>query len=441
MRNNQKVHVITVGCAKNLVDSEKLMAQLQRNDIEVTPNIEDADIAVINTCGFIAAAKEESVDMILAALQRKSGGKLKKVYAMGCLTERYRLELQKEIPEVDKFFGSSNNPTGILEELGADYKHELIGERLLTTPKHFAYLKISEGCDNPCSFCAIPLMRGKHVSRTMEDILDEAKVLAAGGVKELIVIGQDTTYYGLDRYGARKLPELLEHLADIDGVEWVRLMYAFPAKFPREMLDVIARHPNICKYLDLPVQHISDAVLRSMRRGISGRALRTLVDDIRGAVPGIALRTTLIVGYPTETAKEFDELLRFVEEVRFERLGVFTYSLEEGTPAYPLGDPVAQREKERRRRLVMELQQAISHEKHQSLIGTTQRVLVDGCEDGVYIGRTEWDAPEIDGNVLLSGNGAIEVGEFLDVAIERASEYDMYGSLISVRGQSTPTTG
>jgi ribosomal protein S12 methylthiotransferase len=440
MKNKQKVHVITMGCAKNLVDSEKLMAQLQRNDIEVTPNIEDADIAVINTCGFIAAAKEESVDMILATLQRKSGGKLKKVYAMGCLTERYKLELQKEIPEVDKFFGSSNNLDGILEELGADYKHELIGERLLTTPKHFAYLKISEGCDNPCSFCAIPLMRGKHVSRTMEDILDEAKVLAARGVKELIVIGQDTTYYGLDTYGRRRLPELLERLADTEGIEWVRLMYAFPAKFPKEVLDVIAHHPNICKYLDLPVQHISDAVLRSMRRGISSRALRTLLDDIRGAVPGIALRTTLIVGYPTETAKEFDELLRFVEEVRFERLGVFTYSLEEGTTAYPLGDPVAQREKERRRRLVMELQQAISREKHQSLIGTTRRVLVDGREDGVYVGRTEWDAPEIDATVLLSSNEAIEVGEFLDVAIESASEYDMYGSLISVRGQSMPTT-
>lgn len=438
MKRRQKVHVVTMGCAKNVVDSEKLMAQLQLNDIEVTPSIEEADIAVINTCGFITAAKEESIDMILATVQRKSQGKLKKVYAMGCLTDRYKAELQKEIPEVDKFFGSSNTLNGILQELGADYKHELLGERLLTTPNHFAYLKISEGCDNPCSFCAIPIMRGGHMSRPMEDIVDEAQRLAMRGVKELIVIGQDTTYYGLDVYGARKLPELLERLADLPGIEWVRLMYAFPAKFPKEVLSVIARHPHLCKYLDIPVQHISDKVLKSMRRGISSRALRGLIDEIRSVVPGIALRTTLIVGYPTETVEEFDELLRFVEEVKFDRLGVFCYSQEEGTSAYALGDPVPQIEKERRRGLVMELQKALCHEKNQSLIGTTQRVLVDGREDAVYIGRTERDAPEIDTNVLISSGGEIAVGEFLDVAIESASEYDVYGSPISARAIPHP---
>ncbi len=436
MKRRQKVHVITMGCAKNVVDSEKLMAQLQLNDIEVTPSIEEADIAVINTCGFIAAAKEESIDMILANVRRKSKGKLKKVYAMGCLTDRYKEELQKEIPEVDKFFGSSHRLDAILQELGADYRYELLGERMLTTPAHFAYLKISEGCDNPCAFCAIPIMRGRHVSRAMEDIVDEAKRLATRGVKELVVIGQDTTYYGLDVYGARKLPELLERLANLQGIEWVRLMYAFPARFPREALRVMAQHPHICKYLDMPVQHISDAVLKSMRRGISSRALRELLEDIRSGVPGIALRTTVIVGYPTETPKEFDELLRFVEEVKFDRLGVFTYSQEEGTLAYPLGDPVSQKEKAHRMRLVMELQQAISREQNQRLIGTTQRVLVDGREDGVYIGRTERDAPEIDMNVLISGCGEIDVGEFLEVAIESASEYDVYGSPVSARRQS-----
>ncbi len=436
MKNKQKVHVITMGCAKNLVDSEKLMVHLQRNDIEVTPSIEEADIAVINTCGFITAAKEESINMILANVRRKSRGKLKKVYAMGCLAERYKAELEKEIPEVDKFFGSSNNLSGILKELGAEYKYELLGERLLSTPSHFAYLKISEGCDNPCSFCAIPLMRGKHVSRTMEEIVREAELLVARGVKELIVIGQDTTYYGLDLYGARKLPDLLDRLAGIEGVEWVRLMYAYPAKFPYDVLNVIAGHPKLCKYLDIPVQHISDNVLKSMRRGISSRALRRLLDDIRGAVPRIALRTTVIVGYPTETPKEFDELLRFVEDVKFDRLGVFCYSQEEGTSAFGLGDPIPQKEKERRKGLVMELQQGISREKNRMLIGTTQRVVVDACEDGVCIGRTERDAPEIDTNVLISSDRPIAAGTFLDVAIESASEYDVCGSPVSAHGQS-----
>lgn len=429
MNGKQKVHVITMGCAKNVVDSERLMAQLQLSNIEVTPSIEEADIAVINTCGFIDAAKEESVDMIIANVQRKSKGKLKKVYAMGCLTERYMVDLQKEIPEVDKFFGSSNNLEGILTELGVDLQRELLGERMLTTPKHFAYLKISEGCDNPCSFCAIPIMRGKHAGRSIESIVDEARLLASKGVKELVVIGQDTTYFGLDMYGNRMLPELLEKLADVSGIEWVRLMYAYPAKFPVEVLDVIASHPHICKYIDMPVQHVSDEVLKSMRRGISQRAMRQLVDTIREKIPGIALRTTLIVGYPNETAKEFDDLLRFVEDIRFDRLGVFTYSLEEGTTAYPLGDPVPADEKERRKRLVMELQQVISEEKNNALIGSEMRVLIDRFEGGQAVGRSERDAPEIDNEVYVEGADGVNVGEFCRVAIVGASEYDLYGSV------------
>ena len=431
MGEKQKVYVITMGCAKNVVDSEKLMAQLQLNDIEVAQSIEDADIAVINTCGFIDAAKEESIDMIIANVQRKAKGKLKKVYAIGCLTERYMVDLEKEIPEVDKFFGSSNNLTGILQELGADYKYELFGERMLTTPKHFAYLKISEGCDNPCSFCAIPIMRGKHAGRSIEEIVTETKLLASKGVKEIVMIGQDTTYFGLDMYGKRMLPELLQQVADVEGIEWVRLMYAYPAKFPREVLDVIAQHPHICKYMDMPVQHVSDEVLKSMRRGISQRALRELVDDIRNKVPGITLRTTVIVGYPNETAKEFDELLKFIEEVKFDRLGVFTYSVEDGTAAHGLGDPVSAKEKEGRKSLVMELQREISEEKNELLIGTTQKVLIDSFENGQFIGRTERDAPEIDNEVYVTSDSHLAVGSFCDIAIESASDYDLFGKFVA----------
>lgn len=415
-----------MGCAKNIVDSERLMAQLQLNNIEVTHSIEEADIAVINTCGFIDAAKEESIDTIIENVQRKSRGMLKKVYAMGCLTGRYMVDLQKEIPEVDKFFGSSGNLDGIMKELGAEYKYQLLGERMLTTPKHFAYLKISEGCDNPCSFCAIPIMRGKHAGRSIEENVAEAKLLAAKGVQELVVIGQDTTYYGLDNDGARRLPELLTRLADIDGIEWVRLMYAYPAKFPKEVLDVIAQHPNICKYIDMPIQHIADEVLKSMRRGISQRSTRDLIDEIRSRVPGIALRTTLIVGYPVEGTKEFDALLKFVEDVQFDRLGVFTYSLEEGTTAYPLGDPVSADEKERRKGLVMELQKEISLRKNEALVGTTQKVLLDRKDGSLYVGRTERDAPEIDNEVYVRSESALEIGSFCEVAIESASEYDLY---------------
>jgi len=434
----QKVHVITMGCAKNVVDSEKLMAQLKLSNIEITPSLDDADIAVINTCGFIEAAKQESVDMIIENVRRKASGKLKRVYAMGCLTERYMVDMQKEIPEVDRFFGS-NEMQNVLKELGAEYKYELLGERVLTTPKHFAYLKISEGCDNPCSFCAIPLMRGKHVGLSVEHIVDEAKRLAEQGVRELVVIGQDTTYFGLDTNGARQLPRLLQNLADINGIEWVRLMYAYPAKFPYEVLDVIAGHSHICKYLDMPIQHIADSVLKSMRRGISQRALRELIDGIRERVPTIALRTTLIVGYPNETEKEFDELLDFVNDVKFDRLGVFTYSQEEGTTAYELGDPVPAKEKELRQAAIMQAQQAISEEKNQLLINTTQRVIVDRIDDGVYAGRTERDAPEIDNEVFVHSSGSLSTGEFVEVDIDDATEYDLFGSVHGV--ESARATG
>jgi len=434
----QKVHVITMGCAKNIVDSEKLMAQLKLNDVEITQRLDDADIAVINTCGFIEAAKQESIDMIIENVRLKSSGKLKKVYAMGCLTERYMVDLQKEIPEVDRFFGS-NEMSNVLKALGAEYKYELLGERMLTTPKHFAYLKISEGCDNPCSFCAIPIMRGKHAGRSLEAIVDEAKKLADQGVKELIVIGQDTTYYGLDTYGTRRLPDLLQKVADVDGIEWVRLMYAYPAKFPKEVLDVIAEHPHICKYMDMPVQHVSDTVLKSMRRGISKRAMRELIDEIRERVPGVALRTTLIVGYPNEGEREFQEVLDFVNDVKFDRLGVFTYSQEEGTTAYVLADPIPHQEKESRRDAIMGAQQAISDERNQLLINTTQRILLDRIDDGVYVGRTERDAPEIDNEVFVHTSRHLNVGEFIEVDIDDASEYDLFGSVKGEQHVSAPT--
>ena len=428
----QKVHVMTMGCPKNVVDSEKLMAQLKLSNIEITARLEDADIAVINTCGFIEEAKQESIDAVMESVRLKAGGKLKKVYAMGCLTQRYGKELSREIPEVDRFFGSAELPR-VLRELGARYKDELLGERLLTTPRHYAYLKISEGCNNPCSFCAIPLMRGKHVSRPLDHILDEAKRLAAGGVKELIVIGQDTTYYGWDIMGERTLPHLLQSLADIDGIEWVRLMYAFPARFPEGVLDVMAGHPRICKFIDMPVQHGSDAVLRSMQRGITRRGTLALIERIRARVPGVALRTTLIVGYPVETDKEFDDLLGFVREVGFDRLGVFAYSREEGTPAYGLGDPLPAAEKERRKAAVMETQQAISMEKNQLLINTTQRVLVDRRESDVYVGRTERDAPEIDNEVFIRSPRELGIGQMVEVDIDDATEYDLFGRVADQR--------
>lgn len=424
----QKVHVITMGCAKNVVDSEKLMAQLRTNGVELAPTIDEANIAIINTCGFIDAAKEESIDMIVANVKRKARGKLRNVFVMGCLAERYRKDLAHELPEVDRFFGVDEMPA-VLRELGLRYRKELLGERVLTTPAHFAYLKISEGCNNPCSFCAIPLMRGLHVSRARADIIAEATLLAERGVKELIVIGQDTTFYGVDRGGKRELAQLLEQLAEIRGIAWVRLMYAYPAKFPMDVVETIAGHPRICKYLDMPIQHVADPVLRSMRRGISRRATMELIERIRELVPGIALRTTLIVGYPTETEKEFQELLEFVRVVKFDRLGVFTYSVEEGTTAFPLGDPIPASEKERRRSLIMEAQQELSDERNAGLVGSHQHVLLDRTEGGMYIGRTERDAPEIDNEVYITSSTPLTVGTFCDVEIVESSEYDLYGKV------------
>jgi ribosomal protein S12 methylthiotransferase len=417
-----------MGCAKNVVDSEKLMAQLNCSGVELSSAVDRADVAIINTCGFIQAAKEESIDAIVDHVRLKSHGRLKKVFAMGCLTERYLEDLRKALPEVDRFYGS-HQMEDVVRELGAEYRADLIGERRLTTPPHTAYIKISEGCNNPCSFCAIPLMRGRYVSRPLDEILDEAKRLAAGGVKELVVIGQDTTYYGVDRDGHRSLPDVLAALGDVEGIEWVRLMYSYPARFPLGVLDVIAQHPHICKYIDIPVQHASDGVLKSMRRGISRRSLQDLLSEIRERVPDIALRTSLIVGYPSEGEKEFAELLEFVREMRFERLGVFAYSWEDGTSAYPLGDPVPPKEKERRRATVMELQQEISSDRNEGLLGRRLKVLVDRKDGEFYVGRTEHDAPEIDNEVVVRTERSLSVGTFYEVEIVEAYEYDLVGSI------------
>ncbi|MCX6136137.1 MAG: 30S ribosomal protein S12 methylthiotransferase RimO [Ignavibacteriales bacterium] len=428
VQRKKKVAIITLGCAKNQVDSEALASQFAGNDIEVTLDVSEAEVAIINTCGFIEEAKQQSIETILETLKLKGMGKLEKVYVMGCLSERYHNELEKEIPEVDRFFGSHHQPL-ILNELGADYKYELIGERVLSTPHHYAYLKISEGCDNPCSFCAIPLMRGNHRSKPIEQIMDEVIKLTAKGVKELIVIGQDTTYYGLDLYGKRKLASLLTALSTVNELEWIRLMYAYPAKFPLDILDVYAEQPKICRYLDLPVQHISDSVLRSMRRGITRRATEDLLRTIRDRVPGIALRTTLITGYPTETDKDVDELVEFIREFKFDRLGVFTYSLEDGTAIAAAGDPVPPDVKEERRGRIMEAQREIAMENNQQLIGKRIRVLFEREEDGSWIGRSERDAPEIDNEVLVAADGAngILAGSFSPVHITDADEYDLYG--------------
>ena len=424
----KKVAIITLGCAKNQVDSEALASQFAGNDIEVTQDPQDADIAIINTCGFIEEAKQQSIETILETLKLKDSGRLEKVYVMGCLSERYHNELQKELPEVDRFFGSHHQPL-ILNELGADYKYELIGERALSTPHHYAYLKISEGCDNPCSFCAIPLMRGNHRSKPIEQIMEEVMKLTAKGVKELIVIGQDTTYYGLDLYGKRKLGSLLSALASVQELEWIRLMYAYPAKFPLDILDVFAATPKICRYLDMPVQHISDNVLRSMRRGITRRATEDLLRTIRDRVPGIALRTTLITGYPAETEKDVDELVEFIREFKFERLGVFTYSQEEGTAIAGAGDPISAEKKEARRARLMEAQREVSLENNQRIIGSTIRVLFEREEDGSWIGRSERDAPEIDNEVIVpaAAGDALAPGTFSMVQVTDADEYDVYG--------------
>ncbi|MEK6757336.1 MAG: 30S ribosomal protein S12 methylthiotransferase RimO [Bacteroidota bacterium] len=430
MRKNHgpKINVITLGCSKNTVDSEVLLGQLALNGARLVEDADEAEVAVINTCGFIDAAKQESIDAIVEAVERKNAGKLKRVVVMGCLSERYAIQLAEEIPNVDAFYGS-HHLKEVAAELGFDFKRELLGERLLSTPSHFAYLKISEGCDHPCSFCAIPLMRGMHRTRPLEEVVTEARRLAAKGVKELILIGQDTTCYGLDLYGKRRLDTLLRQLSAIESIEWIRLMYAFPGGFPTEILNVYRDSPKLCRYLDIPVQHASDGVLKSMRRGVTSRALRELLRTIREAVPDVALRTTLIVGYPTETEKDFEIMCDFVKEMKFHRLGVFTYSQEEGTSAYDLGDPIPQEVKEERRDRIMQLQQEISHERNQELIGTKGMVLFDRCEGEFLVGRTQWDAPEIDQEVYVRQHDGLAPGNFATVQFVDATEYDVYGEI------------
>ncbi|MGA3244719.1 MAG: 30S ribosomal protein S12 methylthiotransferase RimO [Bacteroidota bacterium] len=420
---------MTLGCSKNIVDSEVLLGQLTGGKAHIVDDVDDADIAVINTCGFIEAAKQESIDAILEAVERKKQGKLKKVIVMGCLSERFAKDLAAEIPNVDAYFGSHHIPQ-IVRELGVDFREELLGERQLTTPSHYAYLKISEGCDNPCSFCAIPLMRGLHVSKPLTQIVTEAHHLAAKGVKELILIGQDTTYYGLDLQGERQLDRLLRELAGIDGIEWIRLMYAYPTKFPKSILEVYRDHSKICRYLDMPVQHVADDVLKSMRRGMTNRALRELISDIKTAVPGIGLRTTLIVGYPNESESDFEQLCDFVEETKFHRLGVFTYSQEEGTTAYDLGDPIPNNVKEERRSRIMELQQRISEERNESLVGSDLKVLIERVEGELFVGRSEWDAPEIDQEVYVRSSSKLRIGSFVNATVTHCTEYDLYAESV-----------
>lgn len=427
----EKINIITLGCAKNTVDSEALYSQLLTNDFTLTESIDNADIAIINTCGFIDAAKKQSVDTILSTVQRKNEGQLSKVFVMGCLVERYKNDLQQEIPEIDSFFGSNELPN-ILKTLGGEYKYDLIGERAISTPNYFSYLKISEGCDNPCSFCAIPIMRGMHKTKPIEQVMDEVMRLVQKGVKELVVIGQDTTYYGLDLYGERKLSSLLTSLASVKELEWIRLMYAYPAKFPLDVLQSFTDNPKICRYLDMPIQHAADNVLKSMRRGITRKTTEQLIDKIRGTIPHIALRTTLIVGYPNETERDIAELAQFINDVKFDRLGVFTYSQEDDTTAFGLGDPVPQVEKERRKEYIMEIQRGISLEQNESRIGKRTTAEIERMEEGNYVGRTEWDAPEIDNEVFISmpKDRELHIGQFVPITITDATEYDLYGEVV-----------
>jgi len=431
LRKN-KVNVVTLGCAKNTFDSEVLMAQLKANkfDVEHESTKDDASIVIINTCGFIDNAKQESIDTILRYADAKNEGLVDKVYVTGCLSQRYKDDLEIEIPEVDAFFGTRDLPR-LLKTLKADYKHELVGERLLTTPSHYAYFKIAEGCDRPCSFCAIPLMRGKHVSTPMEQLVKSAKDLAAQGVKEILLIAQDLTYYGLDIYKKRNLAELIDQLAAVEGIEWIRLHYAFPAGFPMDVLDSMIAHPKVCNYLDMPLQHGSTKILQSMRRGITREKTEALVNTIREKVPGIAIRTTLIAGYPGETEEDFREMYDFVERMRFERLGIFTYSHEENTHAHTLNDDVSEQLKRERADAIMELQSGISYELNQQKVGKTFKVLFDRAEGDYFIGRSEFDSPEVDNEVLVKkSEGFVRIGDYANVEITSADHYDLYGKLV-----------
>jgi len=424
-----KINVVTLGCSKNVYDSEVLMGQLKANNKEVVHE-EEGNIVVINTCGFIANAKEESVNTILEYVQKKEAGEVDKVFVTGCLSERYKPDLQKEIPSVDQYFGTTELP-GLLKALGADYKHELIGERLTTTPKNYAYFKIAEGCDRPCSFCAIPIMRGKHKSTPIEELVIEAEKLAANGVKELILIAQDLTYYGLDLYKKRNLAELLQELIKVEGIEWIRLHYAFPTGFPMEVLDVMRNEPKVCNYIDIPLQHISDPILKSMRRGTTKAKTTKLLEDFRAAVPDMTIRTTLIVGYPGETQEDFETLREWVREMRFERLGCFTYSHEENTHAYNLEDDVPEEVKMERANEIMEIQSQISWELNQQKIGKEFKVVIDRKEGSYFIGRTEFDSPDVDNEVLINAEeGYLRTGEFAKVKITAAEDFDLYAEVV-----------
>ncbi len=427
-----KVQLITLGCSKNFVDSENLITQLHYNDYDVEHNPEGdriADIVIINTCGFIDRAKEESVNTIIEYANFKSEGKLSKLYVTGCLSQRYKDQLEVEIPEVDSYFGTMEMPA-LLAKLNADYKHELIGERIISTPSHFAYLKISEGCNRTCSFCAIPLMRGKHVSVPLETLILQARNLAKSGVKELILIAQELTYYGLDIYKKRSLSELLIELCKVDGIEWIRLHYAYPSKFPTEILEVIREQEKICNYLDIPLQHISDSVLDRMHRQITKAESRDLIQKIRQDVPGIAIRTTMLVGFPGETENEFEELCQFVKETRFNRLGVFMYSHEEDTSAYQLVDDIPEEIKQARAQRLMEIQTEISLDNNRLLIGRELKVLIDRKESEYFVGRTEMDSPEVDNEVLISVRHYCRVGDFVNVKITDCTEFDLYANPI-----------
>jgi ribosomal protein S12 methylthiotransferase len=430
--DKNKVNVITLGCSKNIVDSENIITQLKYNKVDVTHEAyeDDANVIIVNTCGFIDLAKQESIDTILHYAKIKTQGGIDKLYVTGCLSQRYKDDLEEEIPEVDAFFGTMELP-GLLAKFNIDYKHELIGERITSTPQHFAYLKISEGCNRTCSFCAIPLMRGGHVSKSIEDLVRETENLARVGVKELILIAQELTYYGLDLYKKRRLGQLLEALSEVKGIEWIRLHYAYPSKFPRDVFDYMAKLPKVCKYLDIPLQHASDGVLARMRRQTTMAEQRDLINYARSVVPNIAIRTTFLVGFPGETSKEFKELCDFVQDMKFERVGVFQYSHEEGTSAHDVSDNVSKKTKRARAEKLMEIQKTISLDKNLAKIGHTYKVLIDRKEGDYFIGRTEYDSPEVDNEVLIDAKKYfVRLGDFVNVNISNAVEYDLYGEVI-----------
>lgn len=429
MKTREKVSVITLGCAKNTVDSERLLRQLQLNNLDLRTNPSEADTVIINTCGFIEAAKEESINTIMNSVASKNSGITKRIFVAGCLSQRYKDDLQKEIPEVDMYFGTEDYEK-IVKELGGELKRNLLGERILSTPSHTAYLKISEGCDHPCSFCAIPLMRGLHRSKSIEDLVMETEFLARNNTKELVLIAQDTTDYGKDLYNKRNISELLARLSEVKEIEWIRLMYAYPSRFPVDLIDEIKNNEKICKYIDIPLQHISDNILKSMRRGITTRQTRELLSLLREEIPELVLRTTFIVGYPGETEKEFQELCDFVEEFKFEKMGTFTYSLEENTESYKLGDPVPDEVKKARQNRLMEIQREISAEKNRELIGKKLKVLVESKEGDFYVGRSYRDAPEVDGEVLVNSNDTnIIPGNFYFAEVYDSDEYDLFGNV------------